>query len=937
MNEIAREIRELIAKTEIPTEVYDDSPMLEDDIPEEEQEELKQYGVKRRSGRYPWGSGDNPYQRTKDFLARYEDYVKDGLSEKEIAENMKMSTKELRVAVSYAKHERKNDLAATARSLKADGLNPSEIARKMGYANESSVRALLNENTQEKRSQAENAAKTLAEEVKAKKFVDVGKGAELSLGISQGKLDEALLILRMQGYEIYGVQTPQPTNPKLKTTVKTLCPPETPEREAWQNANNIKSVGEFYSEDGGKTFRQRQYPASIDSSRVAINYADTGTGKEKDGLIEIRPGCEDLDLGQSHYAQVRIMVDGSHYLKGMAVYNPDLPEGVDVRFNTSKTSDMPKEKVLKPIKEGQENPFGAYIPANGQSTYTGKDGKEHLSAINKLKWEGDWEDMDRNLSSQFLSKQPIELINKQLNLTYADYYAKYDEIMSLNNPTIKRKLLEDLADTCDGAAIHLKAAALPRQRTQVLIPISEMKDDEVYAPNFRDGEKVVLIRYPHGGTFEIPELVVNNKNAAAQKILPRDSMDAVGVNYKVAERLSGADFDGDQVVVIPQSYSVRIANRPGLRGLEGFDPKTEYAIPDGDTKTKRMSKDETQKQMGIISNLITDMTLKGATDPELARAVRHSMVVIDAEKHGLDYKRSERDNGIAELKSKYQIRIVDGEKHIGGASTLLSRRKQTVRVPERKGSGRIDPETGKVIWKESGREYYNNKGKLVRAQTEVKLLTQVEDVMELSSGTKQENAYAQYANQMKALADKCRRDTFVVGRLEYSPQANKVYKEQVDSLQEKLKTAEANAPIERQAIRIANSVVEAQIKANPALEHDKKMKKKIAQTAIEDARTSLGASSRRQTAISITDKEWEAIQAGAISDNRLKTILKYVNMDDLYTRAMPRTNNNLSTAQQAKIRAMFASGFTNQEIADAMNISVSAVYEFNGRSRKEGE
>ena len=48
--------------------------------------------------------------------------------------------------------------------------------------------------------------------------------------------------------------------------------------------------------------------------------------------------------------------------------------------------------------------------------------------------------------------------------------------------------------------------------------------------------------------------------------------------------------------------------------------------------------------MGDVSNLITDMTIKGANNDELARAVRHSMVVIDSEKHNLDVKASARDN-----------------------------------------------------------------------------------------------------------------------------------------------------------------------------------------------------------------------------------------------------------------------------------------------------
>ena len=62
---------------------------------------------------------------------------------------------------------------------------------------------------------------------------------------------------------------------------------------------------------------------------------------DKDGVIEIRSGVDDLSLGDSHYAQVRILVDGNTYLKGMAVYSDDLPDGVDVMFNTNKKKRHP--------------------------------------------------------------------------------------------------------------------------------------------------------------------------------------------------------------------------------------------------------------------------------------------------------------------------------------------------------------------------------------------------------------------------------------------------------------------------------------------------------------------------------------------------------------------------------------------------------------------
>ena len=104
--------------------------------------------------------------------------------------------------------------------------------------------------------------------------------------------------------------------------------------------------------------------------------------------------------------------------------------------------------------------------------------------------------MSRTLSSQFLSKQPIKLIKQRLGITYQDSVAEFDEIKSLTNPTIKRKMLMDFADECDSAVVHLKAAALPRQRTQVILPIDKLKDTEIYAPNYRDGEQVALVRYP---------------------------------------------------------------------------------------------------------------------------------------------------------------------------------------------------------------------------------------------------------------------------------------------------------------------------------------------------------------------------------------------------------------------------------------------------------
>lgn len=889
-----------------------------------EEDILMHYGVKRRSGRYPWGSGDNPYQHGGDFLARVEELQRLGKTEKQIADELHLSTTDLRMQVRVAKHERRALQADHARSLREDGKTLDEIASILGYANDSSVRALLNENTAANKNKAQATAEILKKELAEKGAIDVGTGVERQLGVSTGVLQEALFILETEGYNRYGVGVPQVNDPKKRTITPVISVPEIDQREVYQNLDLVKSVGDYHSTDGGESWDKREYPASIDSSRVKILYGDEG-GALKDGVIEIRRGVADLDLGDSHYAQVRILVDGTHYLKGMAMYSDDMPDGADIVFNTNKHTGTPKMDVLKKIQDDPDNPFGALIKANGQSHYIDADGNEKLSAINKLKEEGDWDKMSKNLSSQFLSKQPIQLINKQLDLTYADAADEFSEICSLTNPTVKRKLLLDFADECDSAAVHLKAAALPRQSTQVILPLNAMKETEIFAPNYRDGEKVALVRYPHGGTFEIPVLTVNNKNPSAISILGKNIRDAVGINPKVAERLSGADFDGDQVVVIPTGGRVKIQSTPALKDLKDFDPKTDYST-EGKTGVRLLAKGAaTQRQMGEISNLITDMTLKGATEPEIARAVKHSMVVIDAAKHKLDYRQSEKDNGIAELKKKYQG-FDDETGHHGGASTLLSRRKQDVEVPERQGSGVIDPLTGKVVYKESGRTYVDPRtGKTVAATTKVKRILAVDDVRSMSSGTLQEEAYANYANKMKDLANKARLEYKATPTLKRSASAAKAFEPEVNRLMAALKVAQLNAPLEREAQRIANARVKAKVQANNITDKDEISK--IRRAAISDARNSTGASGKR-TRITISDGEWTAIQSGAISDTTLSEILRYAEPKTVRERATPRRTTQLSDARISRIKAMANSGHTNAEIAEALGISTSAVSKY---------
>lgn len=896
---------------------------------------LEHYGTKRHSGRYPWGSGDNPYQHSGDFLSRVEELKKKGLSEKEILETIndslpdeyKMGLTEFRTARQKAGHDRKALEYDQIRALKDDGLGWKEIGDKLGMS-ESSVRSKYNNAIGEKASQAEKIAATLKEEVDKKGMIDISEGANQVLGVSESKLDEAAYILEAEyGYQRYGVGIRQPTNVRQQTNITVLAKPEYDQKYAYQHQDQIDSLGDYHSDDGGETFTKLQRPSSLDSSRVAIRYGDEG-GLDKDGVMEIRRGVPDLDLGKSHYAQVRILVDGDHYLKGMAVYSDDLPDGVDVMFNTNKPSGTPKMKVLKEAKADPDNPFGAAIKANGQSMYIGEDGKEHLSPINKLKEEGDWDTMSRNVSSQFLSKQPKKLIENQLNLTVADYKAQYDEIMRYDNPTVKKKLLNDFADTVEGTSMTLKASAFPGQSTKVILPINKIKETEAYCPTYENGTRLALIRYPHAGTFEIPIVTVNNKNVSGKRNLGA-IQDAIGINAKVAERLSGADFDGDTVMAIPVTDKVNIKSTRALKALEGFDPKTAYAVPEGNPNNVRlMKKEEKQREMGVISNLITDMTLRGADEDELARAVKHSMVVIDAEKHKLDYKRSERENGIPELKQKWQIRVdEEGATHYGGASTLLSRRKQTVRVPERRGSVRVDKETGEYIYKESGRTFTDPKtGKERKAEDTVSLISETKDARTLSSGTIQENLYADFSNKLKAMANQARKEAVNMKGIQRNPEAAKTYAPEVASLKEKYNNMIANKPKERKAMLIANANIKAKIQEqglDPTI--DKKEIKKISSVEMQRARDSVGASGRKSK-VTFTDREWEAVQAGAISDNMLTKFLNSSDSDEIVKRAMPKNVTVMTSAKMSKANAMLRSGYSYAEIAKACGVPESTVY-----------
>ena len=942
-------------------------------ILEDREDYLEHYGIKRRSGRYPWGSGDQPYQHGQDFLGRVDELRKQGFTytdengkkwagDTAIAKSLGLSTTQFRTEIGIARDERRMLQAARAKSLKEDGLGATEIGRQMGI-NESTVRSLLNEKSDAKMKEAKNTADFIKKQIDERGMIDVGAGTEIELNISKERLNQALYLLEREGYPVYSGGIPQPTNPGQQTTQKVICPPGTPHKDIY-NYDQVHSLKEYISRDGGDTYEKKfTYPSSMDSKRLQIRYAEDG-GIDKDGIVELRRGVDDLSLGESRYSQVRILVDGTHYIKGMAVYSDNMPDGVDVIFNTNKTKDKSKMEVLKEIKKDPDNPFGSTIKdadQGGQYWYIDKKtGEKKLGLINKRADEGDWNDWKDALPSQFLAKQPRPMAKKQLDLAKINKLAEYDEICNLTNPTIKKHLLQKFADECDAAAVHLQAAALPGQKHHVIIPINTLKDNEVYAPNYDNGTKLALIRYPHGGTFEIPILTVNNKNKLGNDIIGNTSSDAIGITKNVADRLSGADFDGDTVMCIPThdpAGKVKIKSTPPLKGLEGFDPKLEYPERPGMKYMKDpvTGKDSTQMQMGVISNLITDMTLGGASQDELARAVRHSMVVIDAGKHKLDYKQSEIDNDIDSLKKKYQRTVLpDGNIKEGGASTIISRAKGQATVYKRQGTPKInikgedwyDPNKpeGSLIYKNADDLYYTVKKtnkrtgesyEITKARTQKSTnMMETDDAYTLLSDPRHPNpmevVYADYANSMKALANRARLEMISTGKIEYDKNAKAIYKNEVKSLEDKLDNALLNKPKEREAIRLTNAEVGKKIKAaeESGEKLSKKDIKKLNQQALTKYRQEVGGVSRRERNIDITDKEWEAIQAGAISENKLKKILDNTDIDKLRERATPKATVNLSTAKINQIKSMANSNYTTKEIADKLGVSPSTVTKY---------
>lgn len=923
---------------------------IDDDFLDEDPEDTLEHvgrsvldGAPIGSGRYRYGSGDDAYQHVKNFHTTVQALRKRGMSNTDIAKHLQMTTSEFRAKISQDKEAMKAHEIARIKQLRYErGMSTTAIAKALygDEKKESTVRNRLKEGDAIPKKKFESTTNALKEELEKNRMLDVGPGTELALGVSATRLKNVLTQMEKDGYTVhrkiavdqYGKATNQ------KTTIKVLTKDDVTDREIYDHLEEIKPAGlHLYSDDKGMTFKERKEPEVVSTDRVYIKYADdynsAEDGRLMDGVIQIRRGVPDLSLGNAHYVQGRIRVDNNHFMKGMIIYSDDIPEGYDVVYNTNRKKGAPLYKqegyigdtVFKKMKNDPANPFGANIKEDSDlmlgvnRTWKDANGVEHESAIRIVNEEGNWNDWSRNISAQMLSKQPPALAKRQLDLTYASKREQLNDILSLTNPTVKQKMLEDFANSCDSDAVHLKAYGFPGQAGKVILPVVSMPENQIYAPSYDNGTQVVLIRYPHASITEIPSLTVNNNHKEAKKILGQ-AIDAVGISPKTAQQLSGADFDGDTVYVIPNNNGdIKFAKQ--YKDLQDFDTKEAYP---GYPGMKVISHQYQQKQMGVVTNLITDMTVAGAKPEELIRAIKHSMVIIDAEKHQLDWKRSEQENDIRSLIEKYQVKQ-DGS--VGGASTLISRAKSTTYINQRREKG-IDPETGEKIYQDAGKK--NWKGEILQQKSTQ--MADTKDARTLISGhnSQIERVYANYANQMKAMALEARKALMSTENLKYDPAANKHYAAEVKSLEAKLRAAKMNAPLERKALILANVAVKQYIYDNPAIKNDNGALKKLKGRTLNQKRLVTGALKQR---VKFTDREWEAIQAGAVHHTFLKDLLRNADTKEVKQLAMPREKQTISPTRATRIKQMLGNGYTQKEVANMMDIPLSQVEQVSIESR----
>jgi hypothetical protein len=206
-------------------------------------------------------------------------------------------------------------------------------------------------------------------------------------------------------------------------------------------------------------------------------------------------------------------------------------------------------------------------------------------------------------------------------------------------------------------------------------------------------------------------------------------------------------------------------------------------------------------------------------------------------------------------------------------------------------------------------------------------LGETDDAHTLSSGIRIEKIYADHSNRLKTMANQARLAILSTPSLKYSPSAKKAYPNEVKSLNSQLALAIRNKPLERQAQALAGTMIRAKRNDNPNM--DAKTLTKVKFLALDEARNRTGA---KKTKIKITQDEWNAIQAGAISNDKLSKILDNADMDVVKALATPRNAILMTPSKRARAKAMLADGYTRAEVAAHLGVSTTTLDESTNAS-----
>ena len=342
--------------------LYDDDDLF--DVGSEE-EFLEHVGVSKRdgakigSGRFPYGSGEHPFQHLEGLYGEYRKLHAKGVSDSEIGKQFNMSSGDLRARLAYYQTIKNSKAIEDCVKYADKGLTNLEIAKKMGIS-ATTVANYLKASTKVRESKIISTRNALKNKIDEVGWVDIGKGTENWMGIKRTMLDAAATTLYDEGYEMYSDLRVKQGGSGNFTNLKVLAKPGMTRGDVLRDKDNMyATMADVHSRDGGSTYDKKGPPVNVDSKRIEIRYGDDEiSGTDMDGVIELRRGVKDLDLGNAHYAQVRIAVDGKYYAKGMAVYADDLPDGVDIRVNSNKPRSGGIAKALKEQKSDPMNPFG---------------------------------------------------------------------------------------------------------------------------------------------------------------------------------------------------------------------------------------------------------------------------------------------------------------------------------------------------------------------------------------------------------------------------------------------------------------------------------------------------------------------------------------------------------------------------------------------------